>query len=443
MNELRPVRRPVAIDLFAGAGGLSLGFESAGFDVLSAVEYDPVHAATHLFNFPRADVVCADIASLRGEDLIRSARKGWSAHYPEKDWDGVVDAVIGGPSCQGFSAMGRQDASDERNRFILEFVRLVAEVRPRAFCMENVPGLLDARFDEIRSRALRALSAAGYEFVGHEDVLHAEDFGVPQRRRRVMILGVLRGEGSPQPPKPTGARVFTVADALEGLPELKRRAPVTTTDSLRLSTRALRNYLDARGDFIEFADVKGRAIDGLGHPRDFQPQKLHGYRSTLHSASSVARFRATAQGAKEPISRAYRLAWDQPALTLRAGTGRERGSFSAARPLHPVEPRVVTAREAARLHSFPDWFRFHTTNWHAHRQIGNSVPPLLARAAAIALLAALESHPQASALGRACDSDERLLSFSPTEAARFFEVAEDQVPKRRRTAMAPLQGSAA
>jgi DNA (cytosine-5)-methyltransferase 1 len=422
----------VVIDLFSGAGGLSLGFESAGFDVVSSVEYDPVHAATHLFNFPLTDVICADVTDVTGADLLASARRGWDLHNPGVEWDGVVDSIVGGPSCQWFSSMGKQDADDERNQLVFEFVRLVTEVRPLTFCMENVPGLLDPRFDSIRTRALAALRSAGYAVTGDDVVLRAEDFGVPQKRRRVMILGSLNGEAPPRP-RSSYLQPFTVADAFEGLPEMWRYAPIVDTDILRLTPSAQARRVRASGEYMAVAGVLGDGGEALGHRRIVDEGLLSGCRTTRHSATSQARFAATEQGKKESISRSYRLASDAPALTLRAGTGRERGAFSAARPLHPTSPRVVTVREAARLHSFPDWFRFHTTNWHAHRQIGNAVPPLLGRAAAESLLVALGVVPSASQREPFPLGDESLLALSPTAAAKRLTVSADQVPKRKRT----------
>jgi len=428
-------RRPVAIDLFSGAGGLSLGFESAGFDVVAAVEYDPIHAATHLYNFPLTDVICSDVSDVTAEALLASAQRGWELHNPSLPWDGVVDAIIGGPSCQGFSTMGRQDASDERNQLIFEFVRLVLEIKPLSFCMENVPGFLDPRFASIRDRALGALRRAGYDISGDKHVLKAEEYGVPQKRRRVVILGVLGGE-APSTPPVSQTVPFTVGDAFDGLPEMWRYKPLVETDVLELSPKVLERRQAYSSDYALVAGLIADGGEALGHRRRFDSSLLAGCRTTRHSDTSTRRFAATPQGTKEPVSRYHRLSLSAPALTLRAGTGRERGAFSAARPLHPTSPRVITAREAARLHSFPDWFRFHTTNWHAHRQIGNAVPPLLARAAATTILDSMGRFGTKSERSAILLGDARLLALSPTEASRLLSVSEDQVPKRMRPASA-------
>ena len=435
-------RRPVAIDLFSGAGGLSLGFESAGFDVVSAVEYDPVHAATHLYNFPNTDILCADISGISKAELLASAARGWINHNPEADWDGVVDAIVGGPSCQGFSVMGKQDADDERNQLIFEFVRLVREVMPRTFCLENVPGLLDPRFDEVRRRALDALREVGYRITGDDVIIRAEDHGVPQKRRRVIVLGVL-GDEAPEALVQLTEESFNVSDAFAGLPELWRYTPLTTTDVLRLSNTAVERHEDAENSYLGFVGALGDGSELYGHRRQTVRGLLSGCRTTAHSEASAKRFGATAPGTKEPISRYFRLANDAPALTLRAGTGRERGSFSAARPLHPTSARVITVREAARIHSFPDWFRFHTTNWHAHRQIGNAVPPVLARAAAVTLMRALSIEPTKSTDPAVDFGDPSLLTLSPTAAARHFSIATDQVPKRKRPETFAAEGDRA
>src|SRR4051794_25855030 len=127
-------RRPIAVDLFSGAGGLSLGLEQAGFDVVAAVEYDPVHAATHEYNFPLTKVLCADVAApLRADTLRDAVTTGAAAHGYADDWQGEIDAMVGGPPCQGFSSIGKRLIDDKRNRLVFHFFRLVSELRPRYF----------------------------------------------------------------------------------------------------------------------------------------------------------------------------------------------------------------------------------------------------------------------------------------------------------------------
>jgi DNA (cytosine-5)-methyltransferase 1 len=152
---------------------------------------------------------------------------------------------------------------------------------------------------------------------------------------------------------------------------------------------------------------------------------------TDHTALSRKRFKATPPNAVEPISRFKKLALDGVCNTLRAGTASDRGAFTSPRPIHPTEARVITVREAARLHSYPDWFRFHATKWHGFRQIGNSVPPLLARSVGSQIMKALRKNPEKPteilALG-----DEILIGISMTSAAAMFGVSSTVIARRNR-----------
>ena len=152
---------------------------------------------------------------------------------------------------------------------------------------------------------------------------------------------------------------------------------------------------------------------------------------TKHSLQSVQRFQQTEPGKTEPISHFHKLAKNGICKTLRAGTPRNRGAFTSPRPIHPVTPRCITIREAARLHSYPDWFRFHLTKWHGFRQIGNSVPPLLAKAIATEIIRALAIIPikpqQTQQLG-----DNDLLELNMSQAAEKFGVSENVIEPRKR-----------
>ncbi|GAA3680320.1 DNA cytosine methyltransferase [Yimella lutea] len=420
--------RPVAVDLFAGAGGMSLGFEQAGFDVVAAVEYDPVHAATHAFNFPQCEVLCRDASKLSAADVLGAAERGFKRLHPGVPWPDQLDALIGGPPCQGFSSGGKREQDDERNDLLLHFVRLVEEIKPQTFCLENVAGLLETKFDAIREKAFRRLRAAGYALSGTDKPLNSLNFGVPQSRRRVIVLGAL-GETAPARPAQSDGQV-SVEEAFEGLPSPSAYVQLLTSDEVELRTADI-----ARRSSIKSAYARTLAgIDPLpgdkSRPRLWDPSYLTGSRRTTHTEETVERFAATELGAVEPKSRLYRLPLDGPSRTLRAGTGSERGSHTSPRPIHPREDRVVTVREAARLHGYPDWFRFHTTNWHGHRQVGNSVPPPLARAAARALLASLGHAPvalrAASPLG-----EETLLALSRTTAQAVVDALAEELPATR------------
>lgn len=421
-------RRPVAIDIFSGAGGLTLGFEAAGFDVLAAVEYDPVHAATHAYNFPLTPVLCRDVRKISALELLSSAKEGWEAHYPEgPEWDGVVDVIVGGPSCQGFSSMGKREVTDDRNELVTEFVRLVEEIRPRAFVMENVPGIFAPQFEQLIDNAIDRLRRIGYNLGDYRTLLDAKDYGVPQRRKRMFMVGTFEDE--PVQIRPKSTKMVPTSMALAGLPSLIGRRQ-SDGELLELDEEQFLLYSNASNEYLE-------ALRKIHSQRRVPLSRvLSGCLATEHRELSVTRFEQLPQGAVEPISRIWRIDPKAPARTLRAGTGRERGAFSAARPLHPTEPRVVTVREAARIHSFPDWFRFHSTNWHAHRQIGNSVPPLLGAVVAESVRISLGFvTPVVSKELPVVDSSDQLLGFSPTKAASYFSASKVEVPMSRRDAL--------
>jgi DNA (cytosine-5)-methyltransferase 1 len=381
--------RPTLIDLYAGAGGLSLGMEQAGFDVVAAVEFDPVHAQTHRYNFSLTPVLCRDMTDVSADDLLSVASIGWSLHHPGEPFPGTVDALVGGPPCQGFSVGGLRRVGDERNDQLLRFVELVSALRPRVFCLENVAGLLEKRFEGIRTAAIESLRWAGYTLTGADRYLDAVDFGVPQSRKRVLILGTLDDTPVPRP-SPVSGRV-TVADALEGLPTLARYRRLLRSDEAALTEADKLTRSHILSQYARYLAGLETEAENLSHPRVWDPDLLTSSLRTVHTSATVQRFRSTSPGSVEGKSRLHRLAADGVSRTLRAGTGSEGGSHTSPRPIHPVKSRVITVREAARLHGYPDWFRFHATNWHGHRQVGNSVPPPLARAAGQALIAALDA----------------------------------------------------
>lgn len=407
---------------------MGLGFEQAGFDVVAAVEYDPVHAATHAFNFPQCEVLCRDASNLSATDVLAAAERGFKQLHPGVAWPGQLDALIGGPPCQGFSTGGKRERDDERNDLLLQFVRLVEELKPRTFCLENVAGLLEAKFDEVREEAFARLRTAGYSLSGTEQPVNSLNFGVPQSRRRVIVLGAL-GECAPSRPSTVDGEV-SVEEALEGLPSPAGYEELLDADETELRSNDTERRAATKGAYAR----RLAGIDPLpgdkSRPRLWNPSLLTGSRRTTHTSETVQRFASTGRGTVEPKSRLYRLPLDGPSRTLRAGTGSERGSHTSPRPIHPCEDRVITVREAARLHGYPDWFRFHTTNWHGHRQVGNSVPPPLARAAATALLGSLDYSPVALRAAIPL-GDVALLALSRSKAQPVVDALAEEMPATR------------
>jgi DNA-cytosine methyltransferase len=176
-------KRPVGIDLFAGAGGLSLGFEQAGFDIAAAVEIDPIHCATHEYNFPNSTVVCASVVKVTGDEIRRRANLG----------DADIDVVFGGAPCQGFSMIGKRALDDPRNQLVFHYVRLVSELQPKYFVFENVRGLTLGKHAVFLSELITALGNVGYDVRSPYQVLNAADYGVPQDRKRLFVIGARRG----------------------------------------------------------------------------------------------------------------------------------------------------------------------------------------------------------------------------------------------------------
>lgn len=423
--------RPKVVDLFAGAGGLSLGFEQAGFDVAVAVEYDPIHAAIHELNFPEAKVICRDVRKLTGREILASANL----------LVGDVDVVIGGPPCQGFSLIGHRVLDDPRNELVFHFLRLVREIRPRVFVMENVPGMASGGHTELLNELIQQFEEAGYSVRQPYRLLNAAAFAVPQERRRLFLLGARLSTELPDYPKPSTVssrtpdlfslglgNATTVEDAIGDLPEVDEYDELLSSDELRVKLRGGSKYAQRlRGELRDSTD--------FSYPRSSQPTGvLSGLMRAEHTALSRQRFGDTQPGTTEPVSRFFKLAPDGLCNTLRAGTASDRGAFSAPRPIHPKFPRCITVREAARLHSYPDWFRFHRTIWHGFRQIGNSVPPLLGRAVASRVAEALGYKPQRPKR-RLSVAHVELAGFTMKQAAAHFGVDASVIAPRTRRAV--------
>jgi len=417
-------KRPIAVDLFAGAGGMTLGFEQAGFDVLASVEIDPIHCATHEFNFPLCSILCKDVALLTGSEIRKNSAIGRRE----------IDVVISGSPCQGFSMMGKRDVDDPRNSLIFHFQRLVLELKPKFFVMENVPGITAGEHKQLLNILISSFLESGYQVEEKYQVLNAAHYGVPQARKRLFLIGCKKKYELPKYPQPITflprakaktkilkrpkkapnlPAVPTVWDAIGDLPEVENYSELLYGDSIIALYGKSSSYASILRQ-IDYLD------DDYSYDREFDRRILSSSWRTQHSPECMARFAATPQGEKEPISRFYKLHPEGVCNTLRAGTDRGRGAFTSPRPIHPQTPRCITVREAARLHSYPDWFRFHRTKWHGFRQVGNSVPPLLAKAVGSEIIRALgvEAIKPSLKLQR---GDELLLKMNWSEADRYYQ----------------------
>jgi DNA (cytosine-5)-methyltransferase 1 len=329
-----------ALDLFAGAGGLSLGLAAAGFRVLQAIDNDSPAVETYRANIgPHA--LCADIAKVDRDGLL-------PAGSPSQ-----IDLVAGGPPCQGFSIKRGRDPRDSRNNLLFEFLRLVGEIRPRFFLIENVPGLLSQRGRRFLDLAVSEASSLGYHC--HIAVLNAAAFGVPQLRERAFIVGEkpVRGKVFFEFPRPqlTPARFKTVRDAIADLP--------SPPDDGSPHKHIANHYREAR---LSALNKERLTHIPPGGGREHLPRRL---RLRCHQDTPGIRH----------VDTYGRLAWDEPSVTLTARFD----SFTRGRFAHPDEHRTITLREGARLQGFPDSFVFIGNREQVARQIGNAVPPLLAQ----------------------------------------------------------------
>jgi DNA (cytosine-5)-methyltransferase 1 len=336
------MKAPKGIELFAGCGGLSTGFLDAGLHVVAGFEIDEravdAYDYNHAYRGSRGYAADLNIAS--GADLLRLA--GLKS----------ADFIIGGPPCQPFSIAGkRQGVRDNRADLIGHFIRIVEELKPAAFLLENVPNLAAIASGSILEGAKAALRQLGYS-VDHR-VVSAADYGVPQNRKRLIVLGI-RGTQAVHFPKPTHG----------------------TAD------RPLRSASEAIAD--------------LPDSGEFGQTGIFNHEPTAHSADMIERFSQLGVGKRERGSFHDRLHPDRPSYTLRAGSG----NFSPLRPVHYKYNRVITVRESARLQGFSDDFLWpdRIPRLQQYRQVGNAVPPPMARAFAECLAEQMNWQPNPAAM---------------------------------------------
>lgn len=366
VERLRMNNKPKIVDLFCGCGGFGLGAELAGFHTVVAIDVDETLQSAYKKNFPNTTVVQADLSKVGREDWI---------NILGDDFD--IDGVIGGPPCQGYSRMGASDVSDPRRMLLVDFFRHVNLISPKFFVMENVEGLLDEKNVEQLYVGLEKVDKK-YTILDPM-IIDASICGAPTKRKRVVVIGF-----DPLRMDPILSKVDLFAS--------DKRA--TVRDAIRDINEPIKQSTDPRDfgwakyrpikEISDYAKAMRRLPPkGLGCPeaiRYLKEGKVSGNFDTDHTESVRKRYELVAQGKVDPVSRSKKLAWDGLCPTLRAGTGADKGSHQAVRPIHPAKGRVITVREAARLQGFPDWFCFHPTKWHSFRMIGNSVSPIVSHA---------------------------------------------------------------
>lgn len=338
------------IDLFSGAGGLSYGFSQAGFNILLGIDNDEKALETYRYNHKNAKTICGDITKINYEQDIKPILK-----------NKTIDFIIGGPPCQGMSLAGNRNLDDPRNKLYLSYLRILDEVRPKGFVIENVPGLLSLFHGEIKNSILKRLRKMDYNV--SFNVLKASDYGVPQVRKRVFFVGVRKDfKNTFEFPKPKNY-IVTTKMALDDLPPLKSvdylgeneqdyaTAPNNSYQKImRMRSKKVYNHIAAHHT-EKTRKIISMVPDG-GNYKDLPIE----YRNTRRFHVAWTRFNS-----------------NKPAPTIDTG---HRHHF------HYKWNRVPTVRESARIQSFPDDFIFLGNKTQQFRQVGNAVPPLLAKAVA-------------------------------------------------------------
>lgn len=347
----------LGIDIFSGAGGLSLGAEMAGIDVKCAVEVWPSAVKTYKRNHPDSRVINEDIANVPPSQCLEN----------ENDH---VFVVMGGCPCQGFSSCNQAKSQNGRtmdnpkNHLFEHFLRFVLELKPDWFLFENVPGLVNMEHGEVIKHIVNRFEELGYD-VAEPTVLRADNYGVPQKRSRCFIIGNRVGIDF-QFPAPVEAKI-TVNDAFEDLPELENGANIESlpyrlgldkcSEYAKLmrknSTACTQNVVRLCGPLV----IERYKYVRQGHNwQDIPPEMMTNYTDTSRCHSCIYR----------------RLKSDEPSIAI--------PNYTKINLIHPTQDRQLSIREAARLQSFPDDFVFEGPASHIDQQIGNAVPPLLAKA---------------------------------------------------------------
>ena len=355
------------IDLFCGCGGFSKGFEEAGFNVRFGVDVWNDATTTYKHNFPDAIVINEDITKISGDDILKIAK------IKKQE----VDVIIGGPPCQGFSVSGKRLIDDDRNKLYKSYVQIVEALTPKVFVMENVPGLVRLFKGLVAKQVLEDFTAIGYDV--QMKILSADNYGVPQQRKRVFFVGVRKDlvkQGIcfsyPEPfmGKDTNTPAWTCKDAISDL------------------------------DFVPDDHVLGEDLPyELAPQNEYQvqmrkgSQRVKNHSITVHNAKTKEIISMVPDGGNYKDlpkelwdTRKVHIAWtrmnsNKPCFTIDTGHNHH---------FHYKENRVPTVRESARIQSFPDSFEFIGIKTSQLKQVGNAVPPLLAKAVGMRIKSMLE-----------------------------------------------------
>lgn len=344
--------KPTVLDLFCGCGGISKGFELAGFSIIGGIDFNKDATQTFSLNFPQAKVKCIDISTISNEDI--------QSLYSN------VDVIVGGPPCQGFSSANRwqKELDDPRNKLFFEYLRFVEILRPKVILIENVRGLLTRDNGYAKNRIVELLSSMGYNV--NNTILDASNYGVPQNRRRAFFVAIKKDfcditfdfETIEHQPK------VTVEDAIGELYQLENGdTTIIPTPPKNNYTKYLRNECTILNDHTATypAEIVQKRISFVpqgGNWQDVPSELWPSQRGNRHSS-------------------AYKRL-DPKTQSCTIDTGNAHSNY-----FHPLFNRIPSIRESARLQSFPDSFVFYGSRGSRYKQVGNAVPPLLSKAIAL------------------------------------------------------------
>lgn len=330
------------IDLFCGCGGLSYGFESAGYNIILGIDNDKKALETFELNHKGSKSICGDITEIT-----------YKANIKPLVGDKTIDIIVGGPPCQGMSLSGPRKFDDPRNKLYLSYIRLVEEIQPKAFVIENVPGLVGLFGGQIKDSIIEKFTKMGYSI--QFKILCAADYGVPQNRRRVVFVGLKNGIFEfPEPLK----NIVTCSMALSDLPPLENELGDENAEYVVKPLNEYQNMMRTRSKIVR------------NHVAACHSDKV---RKIISMVPDGGNYKDLPEEYRD--SRNFHVAWtrfasNKPAPTIDTG---HRHHF------HYKYNRVPTVRECARLQSFPDDFFFMGNKTQQFRQVGNAVPPLLAQ----------------------------------------------------------------
>ena len=318
------------ISLFAGGGGLDLGFSAAGFEIVYSTDIDPYSCETLRLNqgrkhyYPTHLVEVADVKDIKVDDILKKIKS-------KKE---EINFVLGGPPCQAFSVFGkRKGLEDPRGNLVYEYARIIQELKPEGFLFENVSGLKTIHDGDLYKNLLEVLSFDGeYTVSAHE--YDVASHGIPQFRSRVIIIGSKNGVEVSKMPITHGPAEIT------------------------------------NNNILPYKTVQ-QVLEGMPTPEE---NVLHNHTGRDHSQRIIDRYRGLEFGERDPLTRINKLHPARPSYTIIVGSDKGGGKGH----VHPYSPREVTPRESARLQTFPDWWEFSSSGRHVIRQVGNAVPPLFA-----------------------------------------------------------------